>query len=122
MQLSIEEIHERRRSPRAGLQAPVVVKWVGQNGSPQQEATKTDMVNAHGCLVLLNAFVSEGMDVEVINTVSEEIRKGRVAFSGEVSLDGRNKVAIQLAEPEATFWGPRYADFARWVTQGRQQL
>lgn len=58
---------ERRRSLRAECQVPVVVKWVVKGRGPQEEATETKIVNAHGCLVTLKAVVIEGMNVELVN-------------------------------------------------------
>lgn len=116
MDLAAGKRRDRRRSTRSELQLPVVVKWDAPDGSPREEITKTLVVNTHGCLVYLKAPLPEGMDVELRNGVSDEVRKGRVAWSGEVTLDGRNKVGIELEEADAAFLGPQYAEFARWVT------
>ncbi|MDA2913220.1 hypothetical protein MYX77_04540 [Acidobacteriia bacterium AH_259_A11_L15] len=71
----------------------------------------TNVVNAHGCLLLLKAPLIEGMEVEVTNADTQEVRRGRVAWYGGLAEDFRNKLAIELDHPDPNFWGQRYTDF-----------
>lgn len=112
----------RRRSTRAELQVPVMIKWVAQDGSSKEETTETKVVNARGCLLLLKGAVSEGVDVEIINRDSNEARKGRVVWSGEAIAVGRNRIGIELEDPDPRFWGNRYVDFLLWTTLEENQL
>lgn len=102
--------YERRRSPRREIQIPVRVRWIADDGSRREEVTKTQVVNAHGCLLLLRAALWVGTEVELVNLSSQAVRRGKVAWGGEVSSDGRNKVGIELDEPDPHFWGPQYED------------
>lgn len=104
--------HERRRSLRLERQVPLAVRWVAQDGSLREEATKTHVINAYGCLLLLQTSVYEGMDVELVNIATQAIRKGKVVWCGEVSANGRNKVGIELEEPDLQFWEPKCEDAA----------
>ncbi|MFQ5724344.1 MAG: hypothetical protein ACE5G6_07605 [Terriglobia bacterium] len=113
---------ERRRSVRAECQVPVVVRWVGSDGSHKQEATETRIVNAHGCMLLLKASLMVNTPVEITNSDTREARKGHVAWSGSVGADGRNKVAVELEDPDPKFWGPRYVDFLLWAILHSDQL
>jgi hypothetical protein len=93
------------------LKVLVVVKWTSKDGSPQEEATETKVVNSNGCLVLLKARVSEGLSVELVQRNTKEVRKGRVTFCGAVELDGRTQVGVALEDPDPYFWGQEYVDF-----------
>jgi hypothetical protein len=101
---------DRRRSLRAELKVPVVVKWKATDGSSREEMTATEIVNAHGCMLSLKSVVPERLSVEVINRDTNEARKGHVAWCGAVS-GGRNQVGIELDDPDPKFWGQRYSDF-----------
>lgn len=98
---------ERRRSPRAELQIPLIVRWTW-NGRPREEATVTWVVNAHGCLTLLKQLLPEGLEVELENRATQAVSRGRVAWSGERCADGRSKIGIDLETPDPEFWGPIY--------------
>jgi len=104
----------RRRSVRAELEVPVVVRLTAKDGSPQEEATHTKVVNAHGCLLLLKAVVVEGLSIELINPDTNEVRRGRVVFCGAVDSAGRTQVGVELEDPDPKFWGQRYVDFLLW--------
>lgn len=104
---------DRRRTKRVQLYVPVVVKWVGRDGSPREEVVGTKTVNAHGCLLSLKTTIVEGVRVEIVNRDSGQARKGRVVMCGEVSLEGSAEVAIELEGLEPEFWGERYVDFLR---------
>ncbi|MFQ5816332.1 MAG: hypothetical protein ACE5H2_00020 [Terriglobia bacterium] len=105
------EPRERRRSLRVECQVPVVVKWVVKGRPPQEEATETKIINAHGCLLTLKAAVSEQMNVELVNPETQEVHKGRVVWCGGVDPQGRTQVAVELENPDPKFWGQAYADF-----------
>ncbi len=113
---------ERRRSVRAECQVPVVVRWVGPQGSRKEEATETRIVNAHGCLVFLKAMVIEGTKVEVMNCDTKEVRRGHVAWCGGVEIGRRSQVAIELEDPDPKFWGHRYIDFLLWTVLHSHEL
>jgi hypothetical protein len=101
----------RRRSVRAECEVPVLVKWVTKDGSPNSELTKTKVINAHGCLLTLQARLAEGTPVELVNQQSKHARTGRIAWCGAVAADGRTEVAIELADADPQFWGERYVSF-----------
>lgn len=110
----------RRRSVRIELQIPVVVRWLTKTGSTLEEATETQVVNAHGCTVTLKAVMFEGTPVEVFNRDTNGVRKGRIVCCG-AAPDGRNQASIELAEPDPKFWGTRYEALCPW-TGGERRL
>ncbi len=102
---------DRRRTTRVECQLPVVMKWVAKDGSPREETTQTKVINAHGCFLLLKALVIEGINVELVNPDTKEVRKGRVIWCGEAGVGGGNDVGIELENPDPKFWGQKYDDF-----------
>lgn len=110
-----EPYTSRRRSFRSQWKVPVVVKWTSEDGSPQEEATETTVINSHGCQVPMQAELLEGLSVELENRNTNEIRRGEVVWCGGVDPDGRNQVAIAVEEPDPKFWGERYVSFLLWA-------
>ena len=107
---SAEETRDRRRSVRLDLQLPLVVRSVGKDGTVQEAEAVTLVVNGHGCLLRLKAAMIEGMNLDIVNSSSEEVRRGRVVWCGEVSPEGEHRVAIELEDRDPRFWGPKYAE------------
>lgn len=104
----------RRRSVRAELKVPLVVKWTAPDGSAKQEAAETQVVNGHGCLLLLRGKVAEGMTVDLMHRDTQEVRKGRVVCCPGADPDGRTQVGVELDDPDPKFWGQRYVDYLVW--------
>lgn len=107
---------ERRRTKRQQLYVPVVVKWVGKEGTQREEAAGTKSVSGHGCLLSLKTPLLEGTQVELVNRDNGQARTGRVVMCSGKSLEGRAEVAIELEGLEPRFWGERYLDFLRLQT------
>lgn len=109
---------ERRRSLRAELKIPIVIRWNTQEGT-REEHTETMVINANGCLVLAKGPASEGLDVDVANEISGEVRKGKVVYCGKMEPEGRTHVGIELYSPNPKFWGSEYVDFVlRMIARG----
>lgn len=106
----------RRRSVRVDLQVPVVIRWVGRDGSPRVKQAKTIVVNEHGCLLPLSVAMVEGTSLELENRSSKQVRAGKVIWCGLPSRQGTHQVGIELAEPDPQFWGPEYAGAIRRQT------
>lgn len=108
-------ISQRRRTARALLRVPMVIKWIAKDGSPQEETAETKIVNAHGALFLLKANLCEDMDVELLNLETNQQRKGKVVWCGSVERDGRNNIGIEFQTVDPKFWGDRYVDYLLWT-------
>lgn len=92
----------QRRSERVLLDMPIVV--CGQSGSRKfQEETFTVTVSAHGALLMLEANVSLGQRVVVMNPKNWDEREARVAYKGTVHA-GLAQVAVEFSTPSPEFW------------------
>lgn len=92
----------QRRSERVLLDVPVVVR--GQSGNRTfQEETFTVTVSAHGALLMLEANVSLGQKLVVMNPKNWDEREARVAYKGSVHA-GLSQVAVEFAKPAPEFW------------------
>ena len=112
--VAAERRPSRRRSVRVPLQIPITVRWSEKDGTVQEKETTTVIINEHGCLLSLKAPVIEGMSLEVRNRSSNEARKGKVVWCGGTGLQDANQVAIELEGAGSEFWGPQYAERARF--------
>ena len=105
---------EKRRSIRVELRIPVTPRWEAVKGSPVEERTETRVVNAHGCLLLLKAPVSQGQRIELVNRNTGNVRGGRVVWCGAIEADGRTQVGVELESPDFDFWAEQYTAFLQW--------
>jgi len=63
----------RRRSSRAEMKVPLIVKLITKDGTVQEENTQTKIVNAHGCMVMLKTRVVEGQLAEMVNLETKQV-------------------------------------------------
>lgn len=92
----------QRRSERVLLDLPVVVR--GESGSRTfQEETFTVTISAHGALLMLEANVSLGQKLVVMNPKNWDEREARVAYKGPVHA-GLAQVAVEFSKPSPEFW------------------
>jgi hypothetical protein len=108
----------RRRSTRTALRIPVRVEWVDQEGRTQEERTETQVVNAHGCLLLLEQPVKKGLKLTIANLQTKQISKGKVALVRGEQPGGKCEVGVELARPDPKFWGDMY--FHVWESSNLQ--
>jgi hypothetical protein len=105
----------RRRSYRAELHIPVTVRW-SAGGAVQEETTRTEIVNAQGCLVSLKAPLDVGEQVELVDIGGHKARPGRVVWRGSTRRAARGLVGIALQAPDHKIWGQEYAKFLLWLS------
>jgi hypothetical protein len=92
----------QRRSERVLLDIPVVVR--GESGNRVfQEETFTVTVSAHGALLMLEANVSLGQKLVVMNPKNWDEQEARVAYKGAVHA-GLAQVAVEFSRPAPEFW------------------
>ncbi|MGH9687403.1 MAG: PilZ domain-containing protein [Candidatus Acidiferrales bacterium] len=92
----------QRRSERVLLDIPVVVR--GETGNRVfQEETFTVTVSAHGALLMLEANVSLGQKLLVLNPKNWDEQEARVAYKGAMHA-GLAQVAVEFAKPAPEFW------------------
>lgn len=107
---------EKRRSLRAELKVPLLVRWRTTNGSDREEPAKTKIINAHGCLALMKTPLAERTEVELVNRNTGVVRRGQVVWCGAIEPDGRTQIGIELELPDLKFWGDQYAEYLMWAS------
>jgi hypothetical protein len=93
----------RRRSQRILLSVPIFVSGERANGAPFAEHTKTQVVNAHGALILLREQVLVGQKIRIKNlATAEELLCTVIDIDpGDSSVP---EVGLEFSEPCPRFW------------------
>lgn len=97
---------ERRRSERASLAVPVIVRGVSLDTKPFQEETFTLSVSAHGALVALTTTVTLGQALFLRNPETKEEVGAWVTRFG-LPRGGVAQVGVELVQPDVHFWSAR---------------
>lgn len=93
---------ERRRTHRIQIMMPVIVR--GKSGAhPFEEETQTVSVNANGCMVRMEARVTRGQHVSLINPKTAEELPCTAIFIGQ-RHGSRTEIGLEFAEPSPLFW------------------
>lgn len=92
---------EPRRTQRVRIAMSVEVR--STEGELFQEKTKTVIVNANGCLVLLAAKVKRGQKLVISNPQTLEELACAVIFHGD-HHNGKSEVGLEFSEPSPMFW------------------
>jgi len=93
----------QRRSQRILLCVRVVVSGKHANGAPFSERTTTQVVNAHGALILLHEPVVVGQVVNVKHLGTGEELIGTVMDINPGQLEVP-EIGIEFVHPNARFW------------------
>jgi hypothetical protein len=101
-------LDNKRRSSRVFARVRVAASGKSAQGRTFRESSETILVNAHGCLLYLNAELAEGGIVTVTNPASEEEQECRVVFLGDSSKKGQ-RVGLEFLTPAPHFWGIDFA-------------
>jgi hypothetical protein len=98
----------RRRSQRVVMQLPVRVSGYNAQGSQFVEEAVTEIVSAHGALILLNAPVAKGQRLVLTNPRSKASIECAVVYFGHSGADQRRQVGLNFALHSADFWQIRF--------------
>jgi len=96
---------ELRRSQRVLMAIPVHVAWPGRSGDRVEEQAVTEIVNAHGALLRMNAPVAIGTEVEVTHGHTKKTSKAVVVYLEEPEKGKRAGVGLELEAASQQFWG-----------------
>ncbi|MGD0427876.1 MAG: PilZ domain-containing protein [Candidatus Acidiferrales bacterium] len=100
--LAGQSYNKLRRTQRVHIQMAVIVRGTSK-GKAFEEETKTSTVNANGCLVSLEAPVTRGQQVSIVNSKTVEELTCNVAFISE-NKGGKSEVGLEFTEPSPLFW------------------
>ncbi len=93
----------QRRSQRILLSVRVIVSGKHANGSPFSERTTTQVVNAHGALILLHEPVVVGqiLNIKHVATGEELVCTVMDINPGQLEIP---EIGIEFVNPNARFW------------------
>ena len=89
-----------RRSERVILRVPVLVRGLGTDGKPFEEATDTVVVSSHGALMTLASAVHLGQSFMLTNKLTNEELKCSVVFLEPQ----KGAVGVEFVRPAPDFW------------------
>lgn len=92
-----------RRSQRLLLKIAVVVTGQKENGSSFFEHAATEVVSAHGAMIVLKEAVRPHQQLRIHNNKTGEEQACKVV-SVEQKTVGKADVAIEFLEPAPRFW------------------
>jgi hypothetical protein len=93
---------DRRRTHRIQITMPVIVR--GKSGNHAfEERTHTVSVNANGCMVRVEARISRGQHVSIVNPKTAEELPCTVTFVGQKEA-GKTEIGLEFSEPSPLFW------------------
>jgi hypothetical protein len=93
-----------RRSTRVFHKMRVHAKGRGYRGKKFTETCETQVVNAHGGLLLLKQEVKHGEMLVLIHPETLEEQECRIVYLGEPNDKGQ-RVGVEFLTPAPHFWG-----------------
>src|ERR1700730_4247816 len=94
----------QRRSSRVFTRIAVRVKGTAVDGRKFRENCQTIVINAHGGLLYLQESLEMGVELILVNLVTEDEQECRVVYLGDNSEKG-TRVGVEFLSPNPHFWG-----------------
>jgi c-di-GMP-binding flagellar brake protein YcgR len=94
---------ERRRTARVAVFVDLTVQGFNQNNEKFKIQTRSLSVSGHGGLTVLDAAVTVGQKLFLVNEISKQKAECKVV-SLRAGNDGKNLVAFEFANPQPNFW------------------
>jgi PilZ domain len=101
---------ERRRSSRVPIRVSVkVLTGEGEaDGAASAAPAEAVSVSRHGALLRAPFRPDLGSRIEVLHTVSKEVREFRVISARDLSNDGLFELGVEIFHPARNFWGVQF--------------
>jgi hypothetical protein len=96
---------EHRRSSRFPVVVPLEVNWREAHGAQFKEQAQATEVNAHGALLHMINYPTTGVETELTNLLTAQKRRARVAAVRRTAGGEIQGIAVELVEPDESFWG-----------------
>lgn len=100
---------ERRRTARVAVFADLTIQGFSENNERFKVQTRSLSVSGHGGLTVLDAPVSVGQTLFLVNENSRQKAECKVV-SMRPGGDGKNIVAFEFVTPHANFWKMTFPD------------
>ena len=97
----------QRRSSRVFTRIPVRAKGTALDGRKFRENCQTIVINAHGGLLYLQESLEMGVELVLVNPVTEDEQECRVVYLGDTSEKG-TRVGVEFLSPSPHFWGVEF--------------
>lgn len=94
---------ERRRTARVAVFVDLTVQGFNQSNEKFKIQTRSLCVSGHGGLTVLDAAVTVGQKLFLVNEISRQKAECKVV-SVRSGGDGKNVVAFEFASPQPNFW------------------
>jgi c-di-GMP-binding flagellar brake protein YcgR len=94
---------ERRRTARIAVFADLTIQGFNEKNEKFKIQTRSLSVSGHGGLTVLDAAVTAGQKLFVVNEISKQKAECKVV-SVRTGSDGKNVVAFEFASPQPNFW------------------
>jgi hypothetical protein len=97
---------ERRRSSRVPIH--VSVKVLSGEAEGQEAPAEAVSVSRYGALLRAPFRPDLGSRIEVLHSVSKEVREFRVISARELRKDGLFELGVEIFHPARNFWGVKF--------------
>lgn len=101
---------ERRRSSRVPIRIPVKVYRSEGDGEFLDAAAEAVSVSRHGALLRVPFRPDVGSRIEVLHSLSHELRQFRVVSAKNPREDGVFELGVEILYPARNFWGISFPD------------
>jgi len=95
---------DRRRSPRLPRVIPVQLDWTREDGAYIEVDAQTEIVSAHGALLVLASDTLPATELRVRNAETDATEQAAVV-SVSAEKKGRTRMAVTFSAPNPSFWG-----------------
>jgi hypothetical protein len=109
------DVTAQRRSSRVFTRIRISAQGKNDQGRKFRETSQTIVINAHGGLLYLQQDLTLGVDLVLINPLTEEEQDCRVVYLGDTSEKG-TRVGVEFLSPSPHFWGVEFAQHD-WPTR-----
>lgn len=94
---------DRRRTARVAVFADLTIQGFDANNEKFKIQTRSLSVSGYGGLTVLDASVTAGQKLFLVNEISKQKAECKVV-SVRTGNDGKNLVAFEFASPQPNFW------------------
>ncbi len=108
---------KNRRSDRYPVVVPVKVKWLEPSGAGVIEFAEAKEVNMHGGLLEIKSRPAIESVIELTNLTSAKTASARVVSLRPSKRSGVLGVAVELLNPNKTFWGVTFPSGANVIAE-----
>lgn len=96
---------EKRRGVRMNSRVPVRLEWDGGDGQRFRVEAHTRVVNAYGCMVVLEHDLALEHRLALTNLATNTSNAAIIVWKSPSRPEGDWEYGVELIAPEMDFWG-----------------